>query len=361
MSKNFIGLFDDESGEPEVVITSTEKVTDISDSVPASGLYDDIDDIDDVNTDEKNEDLETKTQKNNEQAEQGEDNKEEESEEVNPWSVIESLIEDKLIDNLPVDIKDPLSAEAVAFQLKEYKKKSIDNYLAEMEKNVPDIFDYYKYIINGGDKTKYFQAIANEEIEDIIYEYQAKDQLKQHYKEKGLTDKHIEKLINLAEEDGSLIEEANNILKSKKEEVKNNRQKLIQEQEQIQKEFENKVNEMSNYVVSKISEGKTRTFIIPETERTDFANYLLPNIQAFKDGSFYLVKQVKQDNLEDILQEAYFTYKKGDLSKIIKQAVNTNKVQELKFNIQNNKQQSKKASNTGGKSPLDSFISTYYK
>lgn len=278
-------------------------------------------------------------------------------EEVNYWKQVESILGEQFDVALPSDVT-PDSPEAVKLYFNSYKESAVKSFLSEINEATPDVVEYLQYRANGGDPASYFKV--NTEFEDIQVndENTAKIIIRNNLRNKGLDDKVINKILEAGEEEETLIEDARAYVAKDKQEWIANKKQLLKQQEEAKAQYINTRNSMVNELATTVNNGIIGNFIIPKDERNSFVEFVAPSLVLNEENKFYLYKEVSKDNLGQILQEEYFRFKKGDLSKLINNTAKTVNAQNLRLTI--NKSQSKTNNNGGvtneSKTPLDKFI-----
>lgn len=230
--------------------------------------------------------------------------------------------------------------DIVAYKTQEFQEQFINSN--------PVLREVAKHLLAGGDLED-FQKPVDYSTVDVtkLDKAQSINYIKQSLIAEGVNPERAEKIANTYK-DGELKSEtkiALDILQNKEVEKEELRSQQIVKQQQQAEEENNRYWNTVNDIVSK---GDLQGFTIPERDRQDFFKYLAVPV---KDG--YSQDQIdRQSNpLEVNLKEAYYRYKKYDVSSIVKENVGTSRAANLKSRIQRREElaSSKSKHNKGGR------------
>lgn len=224
----------------------------------------------------------------------------------------------------------------------EYVKRAndyvIQEYNRQLQEEHPDIYNALLYAKNGGNPIdiftipKDFVNLEFKEEEDFAAQI-----YKEYFKRKGIDDDIVEDAINSATDNGSLIGKAKKYFDELKQTESKLAEQKVLEQQQYQKELDTIRQTMVDNVAKTIDSGvigsKTE-FFVPTTHKKEFKSHFINNAWQEPDGSYSYVMKFDDKNIKEVLQYAYFVYKKGDLSDLIQTRASTETARRLVGGVQ---------------------------
>jgi len=191
------------------------------------------------------------------------------------------------------------------------------------------------FVSNGSDLT---QLSAGEDLK-------AEQVIREELAESGIPDVAINNTINQYKEDGSLISEANNIIQSILQEEQQNTYQM----QQMELQREAQLEEMEDLVYDSIEDqifrkGKVANFTIPVNERNTFFRYLDNSLDITPEGQVISYNFASVNDLENIIANAWFAFKGGDLNSFVEADAKTKNARKIKRRI---KQTSSMPNGTG--------------
>lgn len=279
------------------------------------------------------------------------------------WADVDKLRGEPIEVTYP-DGVDPLSPEGVYHREKVVEERAVMKFEDYLKKSDPRAYAYMLHRQAGGDDEVFF---SNKTFS--LPEYDAfKDSVdvqarlyKSSLVSKGLDDDTAQMAVDKAIKDGALFTKADAEYKAA---VKNQEQELAEIENQRQEAEQNytkNVNQFSQTLSTAISEGKGMKFIIPDTDKANFLNFVKERVEYDgSQGKFLLVQRVENETLTQQLESLYFLYKKGDLNGLIKNQAQTQTVKKLKRAVDASKGKTTpgaetKQPNNGGFVPLGSL------
>lgn len=233
------------------------------------------------------------------------------------WQMDEADVKPKTVEELVKHFKDVIEENSVPVYAND---------------NVAKLDEFVK---NGGNIRDYFTIDAEIDLEklDIEDEYNQKLVVKELLKEKGFSEKQIEKKINKYEEAGLLEDEAEDAIEAlgeiriaKKEQLLANQQKAAIQAKKEQQEF------FSN-VVSEIKGMKDiRGIAIPEKDKQFLVDYIF---KQDADGRSKYQKDYAK-SLKNLLESAYFTMKGDTLLSVAKSEGKKDAITSFKNSLKSN-------------------------
>lgn len=226
-------------------------------------------------------------------------------------------------------------------------EKTIKNGIESWKKSLgSESLDYIEYLEKGGDPKKYIEVNSTNDFSSI--DIDASDDNKKaviaaFYKEKGFSDKKIERLIENSEDMEVLEDEAKEALEYFKDKKSKEKENLIESAKRDAEKREKDNQDFTNNVQSFInSVEEVRSFPLKtKKQKDDINSYIFDKNVPFKqsDGSVIKISQYMYDKfvrnqdeklkMEDILFDALVL--KNGTEPIIKKKITdkNNKLQEL--------------------------------
>lgn len=306
---------------------------------------DDLDDDEDENEEEDKDNLDDEDDKDGEEEEDDEDEDKDKPEESIFTSISKLVgyeIEEKELKKFPETEKGLAEfVEALA------EKRQQDS-LNELFDNYPDVKQYLEFRNSGGKAQDYFKSM--EDPLSSIKELKESDEgsqekvIRYYFKTfKNMDEEEIEDTIEGYRAKDKLFvraEKALGIIKKNKEEES---KKLVEEQKKIKEQEDEKAKEYWNTVKETVKTGKLGgNILIPSKEKTSFFNYLT---KPDKSGKTQRIKDIEKATNEEMLALEYLRFKKFSLDDLVKQEANSRQVEKLKKKL--------KSQNRGGLSGGD--------
>ena len=299
----------------------------------------DTDDLEDDDDDEEDDEEDKKEDDND-----GEKNKDKPEESI--FTSISKLvgyeIEEKELKKFPE------TEEGIAKFVEALAEKRQQDSLNEIFDNYPDVKQYLEYRNSGGKAEQYFKTM--EDPLSSIKELKESDEgaqekvIRYYFKTfKNMDEEEIEDTIEGYRAKDKLFvraEKALGIIKNSKEEES---KKLVEEQRKIKEQETEKAKEYWNTVKDTVKTGKlSGNILIPSKEKTAFFNYLT---KPDKTGKTERIKDIEKASNEEMLALEYLRFKKFSLDDLVKQEANSRQVEKLKKKL--------KSQNRGGLSGGD--------
>lgn len=240
---------------------------------------------------------------------------EEQPEEVSVFSDIEKIT------GVKVDGEFDLTVEGLAKREQASNEVAISEFVKSIEQQMPELHELMSLGLEGGD---YVTAMKkyNEAVSDPLDGFELKEDdvegqkriLQYSLESSGLPKNRVEKLIQMAEDEGTLYDDAKgeyNSYTAKKEEAKNaaiavQRAKAEKEKAELQEKWKN--------IEGVLKKGKIGNVVLPSKETPKFAEHLTSNLMKDNDGKLFIPLFVEG---EEDLATALFHYRKGSLEDLI--------------------------------------------
>lgn len=259
----------------------------------------------------------------------------------------EEIIEEETETEIVTNFFDAM-AEKMGWEFEEGEEKPktaeelIDYFTDIIEENsVPqyaneEVQKLDEFVKNGGNIRDYFQIDAELDIDDISIEDNEVNQklvIKELLKEKGFSNKQIEKKISKYEDAGLLEDEAEDALEAlieikatKKEQLLANQQKEAEEAKKRQQEF------FSNVVTEIKGMNSIYGVTIPEKDKKELLDYIF---KPDAEGKTRYQKDYAK-SLKNLITSAYFTMKGDTLVEIAKKEGKKTAINNFKNSLSKN-------------------------
>lgn len=212
------------------------------------------------------------------------------------------------------------------------------------------------FVKNGGNLRDYFEIDGELDLEDFSIEDNEVNQkiiLKEFLKEKGYSNKQIDKKLTKYEDAGLLEDEAEDALEALKEIRENKKQQLLKDQENQAKEVARRQQEYFNSVVNEIKGMQDiRGIKIPEKDKKQLLEYIF---KPDADGKTQYQKDWSK-SVKNLLESAYFTMKGDTLLKAAKNEGSSDAISKFKNSL-NKTGVSRKTKKTDNTSDIDMWKS----
>jgi len=263
---------------------------------------------------------------------------EEKAKEGSFWDDVETITGNKY----EVDYGDiePDTPEGAAIREKVVSETAVEANLSFLEEKFPDGFKALMHVSNGG-KLKDL-AVSNEidysslDIKEENIEAQ-KSFMEDYYMSKGFSEAKAKRNVEDDEDsEEGLFKNFEVAFKEKKEEQETSKADIFKKQEDIKLSQDKQDKQFGENLSSVINEGKIGNFTIPKAEAGKFYDHVLSHVKREGDG-YAISIPLDNNNFQEQLQQLFFGFKKGDLSKYVSKAASTESTRRLKKNMSKEK------------------------
>lgn len=254
---------------------------------------------------------------------------------------------------------EPDSPEGAAIREEVVSKKAIEDNLSYLEEKFPEGFKALMHVSNGGQLKDLFDAetvdYKNLNIEDTNVEGQ-KSFMKEFYMEKGFSEaKAIRNVEDDEDSEEGLLESFKVALKEKQDRQETATKTAYDKQEASKVAQDAQDKKFGETVSSIINSGKIGNFQVAKKDAESFYNHVLSHVQRAGDG-YSIATPLTSENLNEQMQQLFFGFKKGDLSKFVKTAASSQNARKLRRSMSKEKPGEEGASEAekrkrGGKLP----------
>lgn len=292
------------------------------------------DDKDDKDDDDEEE---TEDDENNEEGNEGEDDNKDEDLAAEQVTAFFDAISENLGWEFDEDEEKPKTVE----ELIDYITDVIEeNSTPEFASD--DVKAINEYVANGGDIEKYFSVVNTEidyddiDLDDVSVQ---KSVLKEFLKEKGHSDKMIQKKLDKYEEAGILQDEAEDAAEEMKIIKEEKKKALLETQKKNHEAYIKQQQNFYNSVVKEIEDLKDiRGIKIPKEDKKQLLNYIF---KLDSDGRSQYQKDYAKTN-RNLIESAYFTMKGDKLLSAAKQSGESSAIKKFKSTLSSTKRVSSK-------------------
>jgi hypothetical protein len=295
---------------------------------------------------------EEKAKKAEEAKKKASEDEEEEEDEENESSTFYQSVQN--IHGIEVDVDygetDPLTPEGVAMREQAIIAAAIDSQMEYLSKSFPKEYKVLEHALNGGSvddlfKPGYVDYTKMKLSEDNIEQH--KKILKDYYLETGITEKKADLLVEADEDsEGGTFKAAEEVLKTRIKQQEEKEAAILEKQKEEADRLKAQDDKMRQTVINMSTSGTVGNFQVPKADQEKFAEFALSNIRRTGDGTYSFVVPLGSENLDTVMQQAYFSFKKGDLSKLIAIKASTQNAQRLKAKVKSQDKKLKSSEST---------------
>lgn len=191
------------------------------------------------------------------------------------------------------------------------------------------------FVKQGGDIRNYLSIDAEINLDDIDIEDETNQKIvvKQLLKEKGFSDKQINKKIEKYIDAGLLEDEAQDAIEDLKEINQQKKEQLLQEQKRAYDNYVKQQRVFYNNVVDEIKNlDNIRGIAIPEKDKRVLIDYIL---KPDSDGMTKYQKDYRKGGIKNLIESAYFTMNADKLINSAKREGNNSAVERFKHSLKN--------------------------
>lgn len=294
-------------------------------------------DVDEEETDDNKDDKEDDDEEEVEDDENEEEDKgENEEEDDDSASEQVTAFFDAISENLGWEFDDEEEKPKTVEELISYitdviEENSIPEFASDEVKAIND------YVANGGNIEKYFSVINTDidyddiDLDDVSVQ---KSVLKEFLKEKGHSDKMIQKKLDKYEEAGILQDEAEDAAEEMKIIKEEKKKALLETQKKNHEAYIKQQQNFYNSVVKEIEDLKDiRGIKIPKEDKKQLLNYIF---KLDGDGRSQYQKDYAKSN-RNLIESAYFTMKGDKLLSAAKQSGESSAIKKFKSTLSSTK------------------------
>lgn len=310
---------------------------------------------------------ETKEEENKEQEE--EENKKTEKEPETKENEIEENIEEPSFDEEQMvggffdAISEKLGWEFDENEAKPNTIESLIDYFQNIieEESKPtyaseEVEQLDNFVKQGGKLQDYLKIDAEVDLDSIDLEDENSQKIivKALLKEKGFSQKQIDKKINKYEDAGLLEDEAQDALEDLKEIRQQKKEQLLADQEKAFKQYKKQQQEFYDNVVAEIKDLKNiRGISIPEKDKRELIDYIF---KPGADGKTKYQSDYIKGGVKNLIESAYFTKNADKLIQAAKREGNNSAIDKFKQSLRSTSVSGKTKQTTRANRSDDSTI-----
>lgn len=253
------------------------------------------------------------------------------------WADVDKLRGKELKVEYPEGV-DPLSPEGVHIREKAVAAEAVTLFEQNLQKTDPRGYAYLLHRQRGGDDDSFF---SQKSISLPAYETFTADADMQMrvYKtsllSKGLSEEIAQMVVDKAVKDNKLFAEADAAYKKLQQDDEKVMQAVQKQTEQAQQEYDAVVKSSDKKLSEFVIENKNLNFIIPETDKVPFMNFIRERMEYdAQTKEILLVERFSGDSLNRKIESLFFLYKNGNLKDLIQRAAETQNVRRLGQKVQ---------------------------
>lgn len=212
------------------------------------------------------------------------------------------------------------------------------------------------FVKQGGKLQDYLKIDAEVDLDSIDLEDENSQKIivKALLKEKGFSQKQIDKKINKYEDAGLLEDEAQDALEDLKEIRQQKKEQLLADQEKAFKQYKKQQQEFYDNVVAEIKDLKNiRGISIPEKDKRELIDYIF---KPGADGKTKYQSDYIKGGVKNLIESAYFTKNADKLIQAAKREGNNSAIDKFKQSLRSTSVSGKTKQTTRANRSDDSTI-----
>lgn len=215
------------------------------------------------------------------------------------------------------------------------------------------------YVKQGGDLTKYLQIDNELNLEEIDLDDETNQKLvvKSLLREKGFSEKQIDKKISKYIDAGLLEDEAEDAIEDLKEIKQQQKEQLLAQQKRAYEQYQQQQLDFCNSVVDEIKNLKNiRGIAIPDKDKRVLIDYIL---KPEPDGKTKYQKDYAKGGVRNLIESAYFTMNADKLIEAAKKEGNNSAINKFKNSLRNSTINTKSKNSSYNKSNDDTIWDSF--
>lgn len=215
------------------------------------------------------------------------------------------------------------------------------------------------YVKQGGDLTKYLQIDNELNLEEIDLDDETNQKLvvKSLLREKGFSEKQIDKKISKYIDAGLLEDEAEDAIEDLKEIKQQQKEQLLAQQKRAYEQYQQQQLDFCNNVVDEIKNLKNiRGIAIPDKDKRVLIDYIL---KPESDGKTKYQKDYAKGGVRNLIESAYFTMNADKLIEAAKKEGNNSAINKFKNSLRNSTINTKSKNSSYNKSNDDTIWDSF--
>lgn len=212
------------------------------------------------------------------------------------------------------------------------------------------------FVKQGGNLQDYLKIDAEVDLDSIDLEDEGSQKIivKALLKEKGFSQKQIDKKISKYEDAGLLEDEAQDALEDLKEIRQQKKEQLLADQEKAFKQYKKQQQEFYDNVVAEIKDLKNiRGISIPEKDKRELIDYIF---KPGADGKTKYQSDYIKGGVKNLIESAYFTKNADKLIQAAKREGNNSAIDKFKQSLRSTSVSGKTKQTTRANRSDDSTI-----
>lgn len=212
------------------------------------------------------------------------------------------------------------------------------------------------FVKQGGKLQDYLKIDAEIDLDDIDLEDEGSQKIivKALLREKGFSQKQIDKKISKYEDAGLLEDEAQDALEDLKEIRQQKKEQLLADQEKAFKQYKKQQQEFYDNVVAEIKDLKNiRGISIPEKDKRELIDYIF---KPGADGRTKYQSDYIKGGVKNLIESAYFTKNADKLIQAAKREGNNSAIDKFKQSLRSTSVSGKTKQTTRANRSDDSTI-----
>jgi hypothetical protein len=242
------------------------------------------------------------------------------------------------------------NVDGLAGYTKAVATKMFEENFNEIFETYPDVADYMKYRVNGGDPEKYQEVVTASPLDTEVTEEDIalqKTLVQKYLKAQEYSDEEVNEMIDDYEDSNLLYKEAKRARARLIQKNEKQKQKLIEEQAKAAEAAEKQREEQMEQITELVNKGTVNNVKISDKDQKEFLKWMYNPVD--RSGKTQRQLDMEKVDAEAALAMEYLLYKGLDFQSLAESVVTTKKARSIKgqFSKDNKKRVSpKKAPNS---------------
>lgn len=224
--------------------------------------------------------------------------------------------------------------EGLANFTKKAAEKMANSQVAEFFAAYPDVEEFVRYRMAGGDPTKYLEVVSQPDYSKITLaeddEAMQRTIVTKFLSRQGFDETEIKETLEDYANTGILFKQAQKAQGKLNKITEEDRARVIAEAAKRAEKEQEENNKLWSDVQETVAKGVIKGIQIPESEKKSFFAWLATPVKGDKQGRSQRAIERESMDVETMVALEYLYFKKLDLSKLIKAKANTLQAEQLK-------------------------------
>jgi hypothetical protein len=283
--------------------------------------------------------LEEEEKKKDDDEEEDEEKEKEDDQEGSFWTDVERIT------GVEVEVDygdaDPESPEGAAIREAALVTKTEAGIWKYIEDNFPKSFKALTVEANGGDLSELitpdYVDYAKITVEEDNVAQQKKILMNYYMEVKNLSEAKATRMVEGDEDDSGLFTAAKEALEERKEAQATRESEVATKNKKEAEERERQDQQMLGYIKAVTDKGEIGNFQIAGADKEEFFNFFAGQVNRGPEGGYIFSSPLTNENFQKLMEQAYFSFKGGEIDKLVQRREKTTETRKLKRRASNEK------------------------